>query len=91
VSADPKLAALVRKLHAWELDHLRELVEEQRQKIEMLEAQNERLRCECDNAEDCADSWRQDWFRAIEDAGATPGLTITGHLVAVPPAESRPQ
>lgn len=78
-------AALRRKLHAWELEHLRRVVAEQQQRIEALEGENSDLCRRVDYLEFLSDSWREDALRAIEDAGSAPGLTIDGHLVAVQP------
>ena len=78
-------AALRRKLHAWELEHLRTVVAEQQQRIEALEGQNADLRRALSYAEDMADLWRDDALRAIKDAGCTPGLTLGGHVVPIQP------
>ncbi|MBT9495343.1 MAG: hypothetical protein IV107_23980 [Paucibacter sp.] len=85
-ATDLQLSALVRKLHAWELAHLRELVEQQRQQIDELAASNQRLYSELTDAEDRARFWHEDALRAIEEAGAVPGLTMDGHIVALQPA-----
>ena len=72
----PNFSALVRRLHAAELLHLREVVAEQQAEIE-------ELKRSLSWAESCADSWRDDALRAIDDAGALPGLTVDGRVVAV--------
>ena len=81
--SDRTLNALVRKLHAWELGHLREHIEEQSALIEQQLGQIEQLTRERDHAEDCADMWQRDALRAIVDCGAQPGLKIDGTLVAL--------
>lgn len=35
-------------------------------------------------AEDCAESWRDDFLRLCEESGQRPGITQAGALVAVP-------
>ena len=70
------LNALQRKLHTWELHHLRQVVADQQAQIEALQ----RDLC---HAEDSAERWREDALYAIEFTGAAPGLTQSGHLVAV--------
>lgn len=77
------ITALRRKLHGWELDHLRIVCVEQAERIETLEAEAAELRRLLCYAEDCAESWRDDALRAIEAAGETVGLTRSGHVVAV--------
>lgn len=72
MSTPAALSSIVRKLHRWELLHLRELVAE-------LHAENEHLRRELDYANDCAESWRDDVLRLSED-GAALGLTQDGHV-----------
>lgn len=73
----PSLADVVRRLHARELESLRELVERQHAEIE-------RLRTELRWAEDAAESWRDDALRMVEEACAdgsrSPGLTMSGAL-----------
>jgi hypothetical protein len=81
--ADRELAALRRKLHAWELQHLREHVEELREQLDAALAERDRWQDRAHYAEDLAESWREDALRAIEDAGAMPGLTLQGRIVAV--------
>lgn len=83
----PKSAAsIVRKLHGWELLHLREHAASLEAQNEALAAENERLRRELQYAEDCADSWRDDVMR-LQEEGMQLGLTKDGHVVALP-AES---
>jgi hypothetical protein len=78
----PETARIQRQLERWELGHLRTLAAAQAEEIEDLQR---RLAW----AEDCAERWRDDALQAIDDAGLAPGLTLGGHLVAVP-AETRP-
>lgn len=78
------VSAIRRKLHGWELLHLREHAAALEQRLEELEAENERLRSELTYAEDLADSWRDDVMRMMED-GMEVGLTKDGHVVALTP------
>jgi hypothetical protein len=78
------LGSLTRKLERLELAHLREFIEEQRATIEALEADLADTKRRLLWAEEAADSWRDDALRAIEQAGATPGLMLDGTVVAVP-------
>jgi hypothetical protein len=76
---DPALRALRRRLERWELEHLRNHAACMAEHVEMLEGQLQR-------AEDCAESWREDAMRLIEDSlgeGEAPGLTMSGRLVVV--------
>ncbi len=77
-------AALRRKLHAWELQHLREVVAEQQQAIQELQADVADLKRRLHWAEDNADRWRDDFLQALEDTGRTPGLTVDGSVIALP-------
>lgn len=43
-----------------------------------------------DDAEAWAESWRNDFLALCEDRGDTPGITVSGALVAVPASEARP-
>lgn len=36
-------------------------------------------------AEECAESWRDDFMRIMQETGRAPGLTIDGRMVALPP------
>lgn len=36
-------------------------------------------------AEECAESWRDDFMRACEQSNARPGLTVDGRMVALLP------
>jgi cell division protein FtsB len=74
--------AVVRKLHGWELDHLRELVEEQRAQIERLAADNERLQAEVYDLEGTADMWRDLAARDLADDEAF-GVTRDGRACVV--------
>lgn len=74
---------LQRKLHSWELAHLRRLVAEQQAQIDAQAAEIAQIKRDLSHAEDCAESWRDDALAAIDTAGCLPGLTQAGHLVAL--------
>jgi len=78
----PAHTTLQRKLHAWELTHLRLVVADQQAQLDALAAQITQLQRELSYAEDSAERWRDDALQAIEDAGCSPGLTMSGHLAA---------
>jgi ABC-type transporter Mla subunit MlaD len=82
--ADRALQALNRKLHAWELQHLRELTAELHAELESTQARLSDTLQRLNWAEDDADRWRDDFLQAIEDTGATPGLLPSGQVVAIP-------
>jgi hypothetical protein len=77
------ISAIVRKLHGWELLHLREHAAELERRLDELTAENGRLRSELSYAEDCAASWRDDVIRLMDDAEV--GLTQDGRLVKLAP------
>lgn len=79
----PADRALVRKMHRAELQHLRDVVREQGERIEALERALQ-------HAEWCADAWRDDALQTIEGAGAVPGLTMGGAIVACFPTPGCP-
>lgn len=81
-----KLGALVRRLHGWELLHLREHAAALEAQLEALAAENERLLAELRFAEDCAQSWRDDVMR-MQEEGAQLGLTKSGQVVLLPPGD----
>lgn len=58
-----------------------------------LAAENESLREKLYWAEQAAESWREDAIAALDErcarTGEVQGLTMSGHLVAVPPSELR--
>lgn len=81
----PTLRALNRRLDAAAYGLLCE-------EIARLDEENSRLRTENADllgrlswAEDCVERWRDDALDAINAAGAVPGLTQSGHLVACMP------
>lgn len=84
--ADRALQALNRKLERLELAHLREFIEEQRATIEALQAELTAAQWNLRMAEDNAERWRDDFLGAIQQAGAVPGLTVDGHVLALQPA-----
>jgi hypothetical protein len=81
----PALARLRRRLERLELTHLRSFIEEQRTAIEALQAELADTQRRLSWAEDNADRWRDDFLQAIDHAGATPGLTVDGQVVALQP------
>ena len=84
------ITALRRKLHAWELQHLREHVEDMRSQMESITMERDGLLRSLHYAEDLAASWRDDCMRVIEDTGHAQGLTVDGHIIATPhPHQSR--
>lgn len=78
---EPSLAAIVRKLHAAELQHLRGLAAEQQAEIERLQAQVAELTREAQWADSRADMF-QDLAHELQSLtpGARVGLTMDGHL-----------
>lgn len=70
---DASLAALRRKLHAWELEHLRQVVAEQQQLIESLEAANVALCREVRDTQTIAEQWQSEAEALREDVGARGG------------------
>jgi hypothetical protein len=83
-------SGLQRKLQAWELDHLRQVLAEQQALIEAQSAAIAVLQRDLARAEDAADRWRDDALQAINAAGCTPGLTQAGQLVALQPTLPAP-
>ena len=77
------IAALRRKLHRWELEHLRTVCAEQADRIGALEAELAELRRELHYVEDLAESWRNDALCAIEAGGQAVGLTKDGRVIAL--------
>ena len=73
----------MRKLEGWELQHLREHVEELRIALEATTAERDSAVRRAEWAEDCADMWRDQSLYALTESGANVGLTIDGQLVAV--------
>ena len=81
---------LRRRLHAWELDHLRQHAAELAAQVESLNAQLDSMTRERDNADRMANFWHEEIMRmgeALEsDAGASHraiGLTQDGALMVV--------
>jgi hypothetical protein len=79
-----KFPALTRKLHGLELQHLRQHVEDLRARLDAAETERDDALRRAFWAEDNADRWRDDFLQAINDQGATPGLTRAGNVVALP-------
>lgn len=79
----PTLGAIVRKLHAWELAHLRQHAATLEAENDALRVQLEQLQERVSRAEDCAESWRDDMMRLMEN-GMELGLTKAGRVVAIP-------
>ena len=82
-TTQPTPTSVQRKLHAWELAHLRLLVAEQQATIQAQAAEIADLKRALSWAEDRADSWRDDMLAMINCAGSTPGLTKDGRVVAL--------
>lgn len=80
---DRALANLRRKLAHWELIHLRQHIEELRAQVDALTIERDAALSRASYAEDYAESWREDALSAIRESGATVGLTIDGHIVAI--------
>lgn len=72
------LTPIVRRLHLQEIPRLRRAAA----CAARLAAENEDLQERLWRAEDCAESWRDDVMRMMED-GLEVGLTKSGHVVAL--------
>lgn len=84
--SDHTLNAIRRKLEAWELEHLRTLVSQQRDRIERLED-------EVDILQQSADFWERhahDLMRDVADMGETVGITKDGQVGIVKPDHPEP-
>jgi len=77
MSAAPTIAAIVRKLHAAELLHLRQVVADQQALIDAQAAEIERLNGEVNWAYGRADMF-QDMMNALQDAAPGMGMTACG-------------
>jgi len=76
---DRTFTALRRKLEAWELEHLRTLVAQQRDRIERLEE-------DVDALQRNAEFWERhahDLMRDVADMGETVGITQDGEIGVV--------
>lgn len=71
------LTPIVRRLHLQEIPRLR-------REATRLAAENERLRDRVHHAEACAESWHDDWLRAVEEYDLQIGLTRDGQLLIAP-------
>lgn len=80
------LRRLNRRLNADAYDLLCAEIARLHAENETLCCENETLRSQLAWAEDCAERWRTDAIEAINAAGAEPGLTMNGRLVACTPA-----
>jgi hypothetical protein len=83
MSAAKTPAALIRKLHGWELLHLREHCATLEAQVEALTAEVERLRQETAWADGRADMFQDAVLRLQED-GMQLGLTQSGDIVSMP-------
>lgn len=80
MKAAPTLAGIVRKLHAWELLHLREHAAALEAEVERLQAENAQLRDEVDAADARADMFH-DMANLLQDAtSARIGITPEGQV-----------
>lgn len=77
-----ELRAIVRKMHAWELLHLRRHAADLQGQIERLQAENSELRCDLSWAEDASDVWRAAAEQA-QEYGARLGVTRAGDVVVM--------
>lgn len=81
MTARRSILAVARRLHAAELETLRDLAQRQHAEID-------RLRADLLRMTEAAESWRDDALRAMEEACAdgshAPGLTMAGELVVIP-------
>ncbi len=88
-------ARLVRKLHAWELDHLRGHVEELHQRLDEALARIGELSRQLSWAEECAAMWQRAAEQALEaeDSGeaCSLGMAPAGDLVLVCDEQLAPQ
>lgn len=85
--AEKTIAALRRRLHKWELDHLRKLSAELADKLETAQQRIDDLEAEAARAWDVAESWRNDALDLVndlQDCGKQVGLTKAGALVVMP-------
>lgn len=74
---DPAFIRLLNKLHAAELTHLRELVEQQRHRIEMLE---DEVQMYCDQAEHWQRTHLDLCAELAEETGLMIGMTKDGQV-----------
>jgi predicted RNase H-like nuclease (RuvC/YqgF family) len=82
------LGAIRRRLEKLELDHLRAHAAELAQKIESMESEIAELQKQLGYAERCAESWREDCLRMMEESlppGGAIGLTKDGSLHIMTP------
>lgn len=86
MSTQSQLRALERRLNAMAYEPLCAEIARLDALVTALQAENEELRSQLAYADDCAERWRDDALQAINNAGAEPGLTVDGRLVACPPA-----
>ncbi|BEP93253.1 hypothetical protein GmRootA79_16370 [Acidovorax sp. A79] len=87
------IAALRKRLHRWELEHLRKHAAELADKLELAQERIEGLESEVSRAWDTAESWRMDAMDLVNDlqeAGKEVGLTMGGALVVMEPDDGVP-
>lgn len=70
---DPTLNALLRRLERWELGHLRRLAAELSSRVNRLEEDLDRTRCEAARAWEAADAWQRDAERLAAELQAFGG------------------
>lgn len=79
---------VAQKLHARELLHIRAHAAALESTCDALNERVDNLSRSLAWAEDRAESWHDDFMRLVDDEGLQVGLTVSGQVVALPPAGS---